>query len=184
MYVRDLRTLHTRRYGTQSFDEIRTVSPDGHLIALVERNVSGIAVLDRNTSTFDEVSRPSDGWYINGMSADGRYIAFDTKAKLAVADANGTFDCYMIDRTTRAVSLITADAAGRARGLQGPCRLSATGQFVAFTTRSQLVPADQTQGRPLYLKHLRLADLLLAPRCADLATATSPWVASALMRNT
>ena len=66
------------------------------------------------------------------LSADGRYVAFETTSKLVAADTNATSDVYLTDRTTGTVTLISADASGNAAGDSSTPAISADGRIVAF----------------------------------------------------
>jgi len=72
------------------------------------------------------------------MSADGRYVAFQSDAtNLVPGDTNGTSDVFVRDRVTQTTQRIPAGAAGA-----GLPRISANGRYVAFATTASLVPSD------------------------------------------
>src|SRR6266446_1314542 len=107
--------------------------------------------------TTERVSVTSGGTEGNGaslgsaLSADGRFVAFDSAATdLVAGDTNGVSDVFVHDRQTGAterVSVASGGAQGNASsGLIGfafPPALSADGRFVAFVSyATNLVPGD------------------------------------------
>jgi uncharacterized repeat protein (TIGR01451 family) len=134
--------------------ELPAVTADGRLVAfasfsdnLVPGDTNGradIFVRDRLTGTTERVSVSSagrqsdaDSGIVNGMggpsiSADGRYVAFDSEAtNLAKGDTNGTADVFVRDRllgTTERVS-IGAQFGGGTEGT-----ISDDGTRVAFVS--------------------------------------------------
>jgi hypothetical protein len=74
------------------------------------------------------------------MSRDGRYVLFrSTDASLAANDTNGGMDVFRWDRTTNAVQLVSANAAGTGPGnavsdnSERPV-MTLDGRFVAFSS--------------------------------------------------
>jgi Tol biopolymer transport system component len=70
-----------------------------------------------------------------GLSADGRWIAFESYARLAPADTNNHCDVYVLDRTTGRVTLesITTDGDLLPGDSTGP-RLNGDGRYLVFQT--------------------------------------------------
>lgn len=67
------------------------------------------------------------------LSADGRFLAFTSRARLTSDDANDVRDVYVLDRATARVTLETPMTfAGGARGDCDHPRISASGRYVAF----------------------------------------------------
>src|SRR4051812_1102135 len=67
------------------------------------------------------------------LSADGRYLAFASYARLTAADGDSSADIYVLDRLTTTVSLESASADGRP--MYGNCthpRISGDGRYVVF----------------------------------------------------
>ena len=70
-----------------------------------------------------------------GLSADGRWVAFDSYARLAPADTNNHRDVYVLDRTTGRVTLESLTTAGQVLdGDSGYPRLSGDGRYLVFET--------------------------------------------------
>ena len=70
------------------------------------------------------------------MSGDGRFVAFETTARLVATDTNESSDIYLTDRATGSVSLVSADAAGNAAGNSSTAAISGDGRVVAFHSSS------------------------------------------------
>ncbi len=110
--------------------------------------------------TTERVSVASGGTEANGaslssaLSADGRFVAFDSAATdLVAADTNGVSDVFVHDRQTGAterVSVASGGAQGNgSSGLIGfafPPALSADGRFIAFVSLATSLVAGDTNG--------------------------------------
>jgi Tol biopolymer transport system component len=110
-----------------------------------------VFVRDRRTGITERVSISSSGKQANNgshfpsISADGRFIAFESDASnLVPGDTNGKRDVFVRDRklgTTERVSL--RPDGGQGNDYSFSPALSAGGRFVAFTSwASNLVPGD------------------------------------------
>ena len=70
-----------------------------------------------------------------GLSSDGRWIAFDSYARLAPADTNDHRDVYVLDRTTGRVTLESLTSAGHLlENDSAHPRLSGDGRYLVFET--------------------------------------------------
>jgi Tol biopolymer transport system component len=138
-----------------------SVSADGRFVAfhnmatsLVagDTNAAGdILVRDRETGITERVSVSSGGEQANAdseevaISADGRYVAFVSRASNLVPGAvNGYESIYVHDRATGRTELASVGMGG-AQGNSYSLRpaISADGRYVAFFSRaSNLVPGD------------------------------------------
>jgi len=151
-----------------------SISEDGRFVAFVS-NATNLAagdtngsldifVHDRRSGATERVSVGSSGAQGNDMSlsawisADGRYVAFDSAAtNLVAGDTNGYQDVFVHDRLSGATERISLDSAG----LQGddnsslPC-LSPDGRLVTFWSwASNLVQNDWNGEADVFL-HERL----------------------------
>src|SRR5207248_8575007 len=109
---------------------------------------SDIFVRDRMLGTTERVSVSSagrqsdaDSGLLNGMgapsiSADGRYVAFDSEAtNLVKGDTNGAADVFVRDRQTGTTERVSVSSAGaQASGTEGD--ISDDGNRVAFVSFS------------------------------------------------
>ncbi len=120
--------------------------------------------------TTERVSVASGGTEGNGaslgsaLSADGRFVAFDSAATdLVAGDTNGVSDVFAHDRqtgTTERVSVASGGAQGNgSSGLIGfafPPALSADGRFIAFVSFATNLVAGDTNGATDVFVHDRL----------------------------
>src|SRR5438552_5705991 len=120
--------------------------------------------------TTERVSVDSGGTEANdaslssALSADGRFVAFDSAATdLVAADTNGVSDVFVHDRQTGAterVSVASGGAQGNgSSGLIGfafPPALSADGRFIAFVSFATNLVAGDTNGATDVFVHDRL----------------------------
>jgi Tol biopolymer transport system component len=141
-----------------------SISADGRYVAFVSdasnlvsgdtNNWSDIFVYDTVANTTRRVSVDSNGTQGNGsssspsISADGRYVAFDSEASnLVSGDANGTGDIFVYDtvaNTTRRVSVATDGTQGNAYS-DFPS-ISADGRYVAFSSQATNLVSGDTNG--------------------------------------
>jgi Tol biopolymer transport system component len=183
IFVRDLKTHKTRRVSVSSSGRqgngdagspYATISADGRFVAFVSyaSNLVGgdtngrygrdVFVRDRKTGKTRRVSVSSTGHqgnagsgsYIPSISADGRFVAFDSDASnLVGGDTNREPDVFVRDRKTGKTRRVSVSSAGHQAtgGIGGnPIHpsISADGRFVAFDSfASNLVDGD-TNGLP------------------------------------
>lgn len=85
------------------------------------------------------------------VSADGRYVAFEsTSPNLAAgqSDPNGTYDVFLRDRQTGTVTLVShayGSAARAGSALSRSPQISADGRYVAFASQAVNLIAGQTE---------------------------------------
>jgi Tol biopolymer transport system component len=171
VFVHDRQTGQTTRVsvasdGTQGNDGSNSISisADGRYVAfrshasnLVSGDTNGtgdVFVHDRQTGQTTRVSVASDGTQGNGLSsynsspsisADGRYVAFNSEASnLVSGDTNGTTDVFLHDRQTGQTTRVSVASDGT-QGNSPAYRpsISADGRYVAFESyASNLVSGD------------------------------------------
>ncbi|HEV7806932.1 MAG TPA: hypothetical protein VGO80_14005 [Solirubrobacteraceae bacterium] len=171
VFVRDLTKHVIERVsvssaGAQSRDGILprlahrpSLSGDGMIVAFASRSadlVSGdrnhaadVFVHDRATDRTSLVSVDSTGAQRRlaasrapSLSADGRYVAFDSDAAFDAGDANRTDDVYVRDREGQTT---TWASPGTGRRGSDAASLSGDGRYVLFESESRLL-ADDTDG--------------------------------------
>jgi len=179
VFVRDLQEGVTKRVsvgpdGAQANDLSRwrpALSADGRYIAfssaannLVPQNnkkrmAFNIYVHDQQEGETTRVSVSSDGkpgrltsWY-PAISADGRYVAFDSAHDFVPNDTNPGRDVFVHDRGTGQTTLVSVAS----DGTQGDyvswlSAISAGGRFVAFeSSASNLVPDDTNDAGDVFV---------------------------------
>jgi Tol biopolymer transport system component len=170
VFVRDRELGTTKRVsvssaGEQGNDESLepAISPDGRYVAftsgasnLVAGDTNGnwdVFVRDRTLGTTKRVSVSSTGREGNGrswqpaLSADGRYVAFISRAKNLVPRDPKWYDVFVRDRkrhTTEKVSVSSHERPGNRKSATPT--ISANGRYVAFTSQAMnLVPGGRTR---------------------------------------
>lgn len=148
-----------------------SISADGRYVAflsaatnLVEDDLNGSIdtfLTDLVTSTTRLVSAAADGSQASSgsinrpsLSADARYVAFDSAAaNLTASDANGRDDVFVKDMLTGEVRLATEGLTGNFEGTLRPA-ISADGRYVVFATAAALLAADTNGVLDVYRKDL------------------------------
>ncbi len=140
--------------GVQSAGESRApaISGDGRFVGfespatdLVPGDTNertDIFVHDRDTGALERVNVASDGTEANAhshnvsLSADGRYVAFDSEAwELIPGDNNERTDIFVYDRTTDTIEKVSQlESGGASNGHSTNPVISADGTHVAFQT--------------------------------------------------
>ena len=182
VFVHDRVTGETERVsvgsdGAEGNDQSSSpvISDDGRYVAfsswastLVEGDTNGqgdVFVHDRWRGDTERVSITTDGGESDSeaafpsISADGRYVAFDSSASNLVAgDTNGQTDVFVHDRrneTTERVSIATDGTQGTRRASSAPA-ISGDGRYVAFQSgAAELVPGDTNSRSDIFIRDRR-----------------------------
>lgn len=148
-----------------------TISDDGRYVAyqsmatnLVDDDSDklwDIYVHDRHEGVTELISRNLNGGAGSmdsqrpSISADGRYIAFESWADdLVAGDQNYFSDVFVMDRHTGEMELVSvSNDSQQANDVNGGAMISANGRFVAFSSMAgNLVPNDNNQVFDVYLR--------------------------------
>lgn len=117
-----------------------------------------VAGVTRRVSVGNGVRLPADFNFSPSISADGRYVAFESDASLVAADTNDTNDVYVRDRmagTTRRVSVGRAEEQGNDHS--NDPEISDDGRYVAFESEaSNLVVRDTNRHEDVFLRNLEV----------------------------
>jgi Tol biopolymer transport system component len=161
-----------------------------HLVPGDTNQWADVFVYDRQTRTTERVSVDSAGNQANqssdfysrlAISADGRFVAFNSLAtNLVPGDTNGSADVFVHDRTTRTTERVSVDGAGNQGNSDssGPT-LSADGRFVAFSSRAtNLVPGAQG-GVFIHDRQTRTTELVSVDGAGSSMSATGRFIAFA-----
>lgn len=135
--------------------------------------VYGIYIRDRMQGTTTRISVDGTGATGNfpstraAISADGRYVAFQSEAtNLVAGDGNGAIDVFVRDRMQG--TLVRASVGGSGAGTEGngPSNtpaLSADGRYVAFTSAAtNLVTGDTNGHADVFVRDLQSGSTVLA----------------------
>jgi Tol biopolymer transport system component len=129
------------------------------LVAVDTNNRPDVFVRDMQTGTTELVSVDASGNQANdpsrsrSISADGRFVAFESKAtNLVPGDTNRSYDAFVRDRQTGSTECVSVDSSGTPISGSGPF-LSADGRFVAFTSGyDKLVPNDTNVAGDVFVR--------------------------------
>jgi Tol biopolymer transport system component len=183
IFVRDRETGTTTRVSVDSagnesdgFSEEPAISPDGRYLAFTSgatnlvpgdtNYYADVFVYDRQTGVTERVSLESGGYQAIGgnsvghaISADGRYVAFDSEAvnmvragSCGVSWSGGCSDVFVHDRHTGVTERVSVSSDGvwANRG-SGGATISSDGRYVSFTSgASNLVDGDTNMCAPEY----------------------------------
>jgi Tol biopolymer transport system component len=217
VFVHDRQTGQTERVsiatdGTQGNDRSGSprISATGRYVAFVSRAgnlVAGdsngryhIFVHDRQTGHTERVSVASDGTLGNGdsggslgesapaISADGRYVAFDSHATNLVGDdTNGCIDVFLHDRQTDQTERVSVSSEG-AQGTGLPCwsempSMSSDGRYVAFMSgAANMVSGDTNGGLDVFVRDRQTGQTTRVSVASDgtegIGSATRPAVSA------
>lgn len=151
-----------------------SVSKDGHVVAFVStatnlvagdtNKVMDVFVRDLSLGTTERISVTTSGAQGNdvshwpSVSADGRYVAFESYASnLVPGDANGKADVFVRDRTAHTTKLVS-----HAKGSTAPANdcsyapsISPEGNYVAFQSfASDISGADTNPKSDVFVRNL------------------------------
>jgi Tol biopolymer transport system component len=192
VFVRDRQTGTLERIyvgpgGAQTSEDCgqAVLTADGRYVAyeswspnLVEGDTNSaydVFVYDRVTRTQERISvdgagRQGDGAsFAPSISADGRYVAFDSVATdLVRGDTNGKYDVFVRDRKARTTTRVSVDAAGRqVAGDSGLASISGDGRYVGYHSfAGTLVPDDTNRARDAF-RHDRVTGAVVRISVTD-----------------
>jgi Tol biopolymer transport system component len=180
IFVRDTQTNTTRRVSVSSSGQQANgdsfkcaISMDGRFVAfesaatnLVPGGTTGDQVFMRDTKTHKTIlisesssgGQPNDQSFDPSISADGRFVAFDSLASnLASGDTNGFTDVFVRDTQTHTTRRVSVSSSGQqGNGFSFTPSISATGRFVAFASQaSNLVKGDTNGFQDVFVRDLQ-----------------------------
>jgi Tol biopolymer transport system component len=156
--------------GAEANDHSYTpvISADGRLVAFMSgasnlmpgdtNGLPDIFVHDRGTGQTRRVSVAADGTQTSGqsadsrlpsISADGRYVAFQTNASnLVPVDTNNALDIFLTDLQSGDIRIVSIAYDGSQGDYQSmAASVSADGSFVAFGSSAHNLVADDTNNK-------------------------------------
>jgi TolB protein len=109
-----------------------------------------------------------EGSFAASISANGRFVVFDSDAdNLSDEDASG-FDVYVRDRETDTTTLVSrqsaSDGGAGANGVSNGGSISADGRFVAFQSQATNLSPDATAGQNIFVRDLKSDTTTLVSR--------------------
>lgn len=146
------------------------ITPDGRFVVFVSafsnlvrqdaNRAVDVFVFDRMTGRTRLVSTTSEGEQANGdsyhpaVSADGGFVAFDTRAtNLSSEDTDRESDVYLKNLRTGDVELISVGASGKGDGSSGYPDVSRDGERISFTSDApNLVDVDSNGNSDVFVR--------------------------------
>lgn len=174
--------------GSQSngYSGYPSISADGRFVAfrsLASNLVPGdtndtydTLVHDRKTGETSCISVASDGTKGNdaseipSISADGRFVAFESEASnLVSVDTNEIIDIFLHDRLTGETDLVSVASDGtQGNNASERPSISADGRYVAFSSwASNLVPDDTNDTRDIFVHDLQTEETVRVSVSSD-----------------
>jgi VCBS repeat-containing protein len=102
------------------------------------------------------------------VSADGRYVVFESNNNLVASDTNYMKDVFIKDMTTGGISLISTGVNNPGNGWSGQSSISADGRYVVFRSDSNnLVPNDINAVSDIFIKDLQTGAISLVSAGID-----------------
>jgi Tol biopolymer transport system component len=167
-YFDDTRPVQSQ-YRGQGFDPC--ISADGSVVAFMSTDGAfvdedtntgaDLFVWTRATGAYERISVTSAGGQMPSgtnwatafprLSADGRFVAFQSAATLVPGNTADGVKVYLRDRTSQTTELISLTAGGAAVAGHSPS-ISRDGRFVAFVTSVSLDAADTNSTADIYIR--------------------------------
>lgn len=102
------------------------------------------------------------------VSADGRFVAFASKApNLVAGDANGLTDVFLRDMVARTTQLVSVNqfGTGTGNGTSNLPSVSGDGRYVAFATQASNLHPDDADALPdIYVRDMQTGTMILVSR--------------------
>ena len=148
---------------------LATMSSDGQFVAYhaMFRNFSGAMVRDLRQGTVCRIDLDANGQPVPpgpdvtidrpAISADGRFVAFVSRAPLVPGDTNTATDLFIRDRRRSVTVRVDVGSTSQQFGglLGGSPAVSPDGRFVAFVSAAvDLVPGDTNGVRDVFVRDL------------------------------
>ena len=170
VFVHNRQTGATRRASVKSNgvevntadgSEEASISADGRLVAFVSdaalsngdtNGTLDVYVHDFKNGTTRRMSLTSSGQQVltdsesPSISANGRYVAFQSDGAFAPGDTNGVSDVYVRDRSTGKTRRASVRAMGQPTEDSTDPAISGDGRYVAFVTSDGEMTADPDYG--------------------------------------
>ena len=155
----------TGKWGAMS-KNARYVAFSSEANDLVPGDTNGqpdVFLRDRQANSLERVSVATAGTQANagsnpnGVSADGRFVLFTSRASnLTANDTNNASDVFVRDRLNRTTTRVSARSDGTGgNGSSSVSNISADGRYVAFVSlSSDLVPGDTNASEDVFVRDL------------------------------
>ncbi len=165
-------------------DRIAFVSDAADLVPNDTNGVTDAFVFDFTSGILRRVSVATNGTQANDvsdhpvLSADGRFVAFASRANNLIAgDSNGLMDVFVHDLTTATtVRGSVSNGGAQGNGSSWSASLSGDGRLLAFSSSaSNLLPGDVNDLRDVFVRDLVTGATRLVSAAGAPANARSEW---------
>jgi Tol biopolymer transport system component len=170
VYLRDRQAKTTRLIATGEYPVISAngrfvvfSTPEG-LLAEDQNYTNDVYLFDQVAKTFERISLPAQGlpepnaWILSApdVSADGRFVAYETTGAMLSQDSNDTSDIYLRDRQQKETLLLSSTPSGApGSGESHNPAIDDAGRTVAFNSlASDLVSDDNNQRNDVFIRSL------------------------------
>ncbi|MDH5359007.1 MAG: PKD domain-containing protein [Gammaproteobacteria bacterium] len=142
-------------------------SDASNLVAGDTNGVRDVFLRDRSLGTIERISTDSNELqspYLSrapSVSADGRYVSFETMGPLLSGSSAGVFQIYRRDRSNGETHLVSGSSSGVAGNAHSSrSSISADGRYVLFYSRANnLVSGDSNGVHDVFLKDMQTGTL-------------------------
>jgi hypothetical protein len=131
-------------WGTDDKPEVFVKNLTTGELKIASSDALGNAGVNNASGTFNA------GFNSIAISADGRYVAFNSDAKLTPDDSGTGADLYVKDMQTGAIERVPLPAGTFANDLSTQLTMTANGQYIAFTTSAGLSAMDVNHTTDIY----------------------------------
>ncbi len=155
---------------TSDADNLSAADDNAHVDVFVRDTVSATTILVSRQSAADGGDGGDGQSAFASMSADGRYVAFESSASnLAADDANGERDIFVRDRQTNVTTLVSRRSAlsgnGPANDSSFDAAISADGRYVAYeSSADNLSTIDDNAVFNVFVRDLQTGSVRLVSR--------------------
>ncbi len=155
---------------TSGADNLSTGDDNAHVNVFVRDTVTATSILVSRQSAADGGDGGDGQSAFGSMSADGRYVAFESSASnLAADDDNGERDIFVRDLQTNATALVSRRSAlsgnGPANDSSSGAAMSADGHYVAFeSSADNLSTIDDNTVFNVFVRDLETGSVRMVSR--------------------
>jgi Ca2+-binding RTX toxin-like protein len=170
LYARNLTTGQLTKFKMPKDDQpyyrstVMDMSADGRYFLVIggDGGTLDVSVRDMETGAVTPISKSGNTAFYQDLSASGRYVVFETLAKLLPEDNDTSYDIYRKDVLTGELQHVSKNQAGE--GDTQDARMpfvSADGRYVTFTSSSQALVPNQTDRDKVFVKDMVTGDIAI-----------------------
>jgi Tol biopolymer transport system component len=144
--------------------EFRTLIMDPGIGLLSEIDPATGETISVRTLYFSFALSPANEAAQPSISADGRYVVFESRnSGLVAGDTNGDFDIFLCDTVTDTTTRISVDSEGdEVSGASLAPSISADGRFIVFQSEADnLVANDTNDAADVFVRDLQTGSIVL-----------------------